>query len=68
MGVQTSEFINVWLQNKQIWAILTQLKLWAAAARHNFKRIKIKLYNLLLEWLTLQARSNKTQEVGLMLI
>ena len=41
MSVQISRFANVWSQIKQIQVIFTDLKLWVAVARHNFKWLKM---------------------------
>ena len=49
MTVQKSRFVNIWAQNKQI--IFIRLKLWVAVARHIFKAVKSKLFNLALEGL-----------------
>ena len=48
VNVQTSKFTNVESQIKQIWVILTHLNLWAVVARHNFRRVKFKYFNLAL--------------------
>ena len=47
MSVQTNinlqDLHMVVLKIKKIWVIFTHLKLWVAAARHNFKLVKIQI-------------------------
>ena len=55
MCVRTLIFANVWPQIKQIWVIFTHLKLLIAAARHNFKWVKIKLFDLAIWGFTIEV-------------
>ena len=43
MWHQSAIFENSWPPFCQIWIIFTQLKLWIASARHNFKWVKIQI-------------------------
>ena len=39
--IENKRFANICAQFKQIWVILSHLKLWVAVARHNFMWVKI---------------------------
>ena len=46
MGIQIGRLSYLLFQTVKMCVIFTSLKLWVAVARHNFKRVKIKFYNL----------------------